>query len=68
MKSILKNVSWDTALHGHKCKANSHHYIKQGELRLKIKEGRGASHYCYNCAKKILKNGLNKIIELSKKS
>lgn len=66
MKSIIKNASWDIALRQHTCKSNSRHCIKQGERRLKIKEGRKISYYCNNCAEKILSNGLNKIIELSK--
>lgn len=61
MKSAIKNISWDIALNSHKCKNNSKHPITKGDRRLKIKEGRSESHYCIQCAKVILDNGLLKI-------
>lgn len=64
MKKIVKNTSWDTAIHSHKCKNNSKHTITKGDRRLKIKEGRSENHYCVQCAEKILKNGLSEIESL----
>lgn len=64
MKNIVKNASWDVALQSHKCKNNLKHIIAKGDRRLKIKEGRSESHYCMQCAEKIMKSGLLKINKL----
>ena len=61
MKSLTKTIAVGTALHGHKCRFNKRHIIANGDKRLQVKEGRSEMNYCVECAKKALREGIEKL-------
>jgi hypothetical protein len=71
-KSLIKNMSIDTAKVSHFCKHNGKHKILKGEKRLKLKVGRSYQHFCTVCAKNFLEIDITKLqnllIELEKES
>ena len=60
-KSLVCQVRVDIAAHSHNCQANSRHRIKMGDVRLKVKKGRGWDHYCRNCALNIIDRDVKKL-------
>jgi hypothetical protein len=63
-KSIIVPSLIDRAKKAHNCQANSRHRIRQGEVRLKVKNNRSWDHYCSACATIILSRDLEKLQNL----
>lgn len=68
IKSLITKAEFDVVGKRHQCKANVLHTLEKGDDRLTIYEGRKTSHYCLNCAKKILETDLRKLENLMKES
>jgi hypothetical protein len=66
VKSLLAQVRIDTAKHAHNCQANERHRIERGDVRLKVRNGRGWDHYCKACAGTIIARDLTKLAELQR--
>jgi hypothetical protein len=64
IKSLVTGVRVDVALHAHNCQANERHRIQKGEVRLKVRQGRGWDHYCKACAETIITRDLEKLSKL----
>lgn len=54
IKSLIVQVGVDTAGKAHNCQANARHRIEKGDVRLKVRNGRGWDHYCKACAETII--------------
>jgi hypothetical protein len=65
-KSLVDNCTIDRALRAHNCQASSKHRLQQGDVRLKIKVERSDTHYCAECAEKILVADIAKLEALLK--
>jgi len=63
-KSLVTGVRIDVALHAHNCQGNERHRIQKGEVRLKVRQGRGWDHYCKACAEIIIARDLEKLTKL----
>lgn len=63
-KSLLTQVEIDYAGKAHNCQANSAHRISKGDKRLKVKNGMGWDHYCWDCAVKIFSRDIEKLTAL----
>ncbi len=66
IKSLIVQVGIDTAGKSHNCQANTRHRINMGDVRLKVKNGRGWDHYCKACAETIIRRDIQKLMELQK--
>jgi hypothetical protein len=66
IKSLILQVTIDTAGKAHNCQASSKHRIEKGDVRLKVRNGRSWDHYCLTCAKNIIGRDIQKLIELQK--
>jgi hypothetical protein len=64
-KSLILSMTVDRAAKGHKCHHSKKHVIAKGDLRLKVKVGRGHEHYCVECAQKFIGNGVENLQKLS---
>jgi hypothetical protein len=64
-KSLILSMSVDRAVKSHKCHHSKRHVIAKGDLRLKVKVGRGHEHYCVECAQKFIGNGVENLQKLS---
>lgn len=64
IKSLIEQVGIDTASKSHDCQGNACHRIQKGEVRLKVKNGRGWDHYCCACAENIIARDIQKLIDL----
>jgi len=64
IKSLIEQIGIDTAGNSHDCQANVRHRIKKGDLRLKVRNGRGWDHYCCACAETIIARDIQKLINL----
>ena len=64
IKSLIEQVCIDTAGKSHNCQANAAHRIQKGEVRLKVRNGRGWVHYCKNCAQIIIDRDIQKLSDL----
>lgn len=53
-RSLTLSMSVDRASKRHACQHSKKHVIAKGDLRLKVKAGRGYDHYCLQCARKFL--------------
>lgn len=63
-KSLLVQALIDKAGKAHNCQASARHRIERGDLRLKVRNGRGWDHYCQACAAKIIAKDLEKLTKL----
>ena len=61
IKSLVVQVGVDTARNAHNCQANAAHRIKRGDVRLKVRNGRGWDHYCRACAITIIARDISKL-------
>lgn len=68
IKSLIVRVEIDTARKAHNCQANGNHRIQKGNVRLKVRNGRGWDHYCEACAKNMIEKDLSKLIKLQQLS
>ena len=59
IKSLRIQTDVDVAEKAHKCKGNRRHPIQRGEKRLKVRNGRGWSHYCLDCARKMIRRDMD---------
>ncbi len=66
IKSLLIQTKVDTAKHAHNCQANKRHRIEQGDVRLKVQNGRSWDHYCSACAVTIITRDLAKLTALQR--
>lgn len=64
IKSLVVQVGVDVAGKSHNCQANSKHRIAMGEVRLKVRNGRGWDHYCRACAETIIARDIEKLTVL----
>ncbi len=64
IKSLIDQVGIDTAGKAHNCQANAAHRIEKGDVRLKVRNGRGWDHYCRACAETIIARDIQKLISL----
>ena len=62
IKSLIIQVRIDAAGKAHDCQANALHQVKKGDLRLKVRNGRGWDHYCRVCAETIIDRDIQKLI------
>ena len=65
IKSLIVQVSVDTAGKSHNCQANRKHRIAMGDIRLKVRNGRSWDHYCRACAETIIARDIAKLTALS---
>ena len=64
IKSLIEQVEVDTAGRAHNCQANARHRIEKGDIRLKVRNGRGWDCYCRACAETIIEKDLKKLAAL----
>jgi hypothetical protein len=64
IKSLIAQVRIDTAGKAHNCQANAGHRVQQGDIRLKVRNGRSWDHYCRACAEIIIDRDIQKLTEL----
>lgn len=63
-KSLITPVRVERAERAHNCQANARHRIERGDVRLKVRNGRGWDHYCRDCAAKIISRDIEKLRSL----
>lgn len=59
LRSLIIHAEVDTAKKAHDCRSNHRHRIESGDRRLKVRNGRSWQHYCFECAKAIVRNGIS---------
>lgn len=64
IKSLVCQVEVDFASRSHNCQANVKHRINKGDIRLKVRDGRGWDHYCKACAENIIARDIEKLKKL----
>jgi hypothetical protein len=64
IKSPIIGVRVDTAGAAHNCQGNSRHRVTKGDVRLKVRNGRGWDHYCQVCADAIIARDIAKLAVL----
>jgi hypothetical protein len=64
LKSLVNGVKFDVALSSHNCQANEAHRVHKGDIRLKVRNGRGWNHYCRTCAQTIISRDIDKLTRL----
>jgi hypothetical protein len=64
IKSLVVQVGIDTAGKAHNCQASAKHRIERGDVRLKVRNGRGWDHYCSDCATRIISRDIEKLAAL----
>jgi hypothetical protein len=64
IKSLVVQVGVDTAGKAHNCQASAKHRIERGDVRLKVRNGRGWDHYCRACALSIISRDISKLTAL----
>lgn len=57
LRSLIIRTEIDKAQRRHRCQTSAKHVIKQGDIRLNVRAGRGWDRYCLECARKILDGG-----------
>jgi hypothetical protein len=65
LRSLIIRTEIDTAQRKHRCQANAKHEIRQGDMRLNVRAGRGWDRYCMDCAKKIVDGGASALAAVS---
>jgi hypothetical protein len=65
IRSILETCRVDQAKKAHNCQANAQHRIKNGDTRLKVRNGRSWDHYCVECGREIVRKGLDRLSALA---
>jgi hypothetical protein len=63
-KSLVLPLLVDQALKRHVCQNNNKHVIAKGDLRLKVTVGRSHEHYCQECARKFIRQAIERLQEL----
>lgn len=66
IRSLITQTEIDEAGRAHNCQRISSHRIRQGEKRLKVRNGRSWDHYCLVCAKTILERDIERLKELAR--
>jgi hypothetical protein len=64
IKSLVTQVRVETVSSAHSCQANSKHRLQRGDVRLKVRNGRGWDHYCHACATAIITRDIAKLTAL----
>lgn len=64
IKSLIGQVEIDNAGKAHYCQASKQHRVEKGDVRLKVRNGRGWDHYCKACAETIITRDIQKLMEL----
>ena len=64
IKSLVVQVGVDKAGKAHNCQANARHRIEKGDVRLKVRNGRGWDHYCRACAVTMIARDIEKLTAL----
>ena len=67
IKSLIERTLVDEAGRAHNCQANTHHRIRKGDKRLKVRNGRSWNHYCLDCAQTIVSHDIGKLNDLIEK-
>ena len=60
-KSLIDRTIVDTAQRAHNCQANSAHRVENGDVRLKVSEGRSYLHYCAECGLAIIRQDIARL-------
>lgn len=63
-RSLTLPLTVDVASKLHVCQNNSKHVVVKGDLRLKVSVGRSYEHYCVECARKFIKQAIERLEEL----
>lgn len=63
LKSLIVQFDFDLAIRAHNCQSNARHRIERGEIRLKVKNGRGWDHYCKSCAVAIIEKDIERLVK-----
>ena len=58
IRSLRTQTRVDVAQRTRSCKGNARHRIQRGEQRLKVRHRQGWSHYCIDCARKIVRRDI----------
>ncbi len=58
IRSLRIPAKVDVVLRAHNCKANKGHRLQRGDKRLKVRNGGGWSHYCLDCARKMIRRDI----------
>lgn len=66
-KSLIQKSEIDEVKKSHNCQANAKHRLKPGDLRLKVSESRSHTHYCAECAMKIIERDVARLQLLAQK-
>jgi len=62
VESILVPMEFTTASHAHECGYDDRHSLETGMARLTILDEHGEEHhYCLNCARAFLREGLEQV-------
>lgn len=64
-KSLVQRSEVDKVQKAHNCQANANHRLKRGDRRLKVYVDRSHSHYCGDCALRIIEQDIAKLQELA---
>jgi hypothetical protein len=64
IKSLVTQVRVETVSSAHNCQANAKHRLQRGDVRLKVRNGRGWDHYCQACATTIIERDIAKLTAL----
>jgi len=64
IKSLIIQLGVDTAGKAHNCQANASHRIEKGDVRLKVRNGRGWDHYCRACAETMIARDIERLTGL----
>ncbi len=64
IKSLIVRVGVDRAGKSHNCQANAANRVGMGDVRLKVKNGRGWDHYCKECAEVMITRGIESLTGL----
>ena len=67
LKSFVKDIDIDTAVHSHNCQHNRSHRIYPGEKRLRLKTNRSYEYFRRECAISSINEDIKELEELRKK-
>lgn len=63
-KSLTLPMLVDTASRRHNCQHNDKHTVVKGDRRLKVAVGRSHEHYCVECARKFIRQAVERLQQL----
>ena len=63
-KSLVKTVEITVAGRLHSCRSNERHPIRKGQQRLTVRGDGNPKHYCLECGRRFIDNGIAALQEL----